>query len=121
MSQFVHSPTKTYRAGEALEANRLVRLSSGKLVYADHAERPIGMTENEALAINDPVAIRLLSAEGTIQGTASAAITASAVLYGTDDGKIDDADPGSGIKIGQALEAATASGDLVEFLPALQF
>lgn len=121
MSQYVETPTKTFTAGEALEANRFVKLSSGSLVYSDATHKPLGVTEN-ACASGALVAIRLISAQGTAKVQTSAAVAAEANVYGTNDGKIDDADPGSGVVVGFAL-AAAASGTLCEILmkPDAQF
>lgn len=111
---YTEGPTRTFTSGEALAANRLVKLSSGTVVYADATDYPIGVTERAALTSGDPVAVRLANAAGTVELTASAAVTAGATLYGTNDGKVDDADPGSGKKVGMALEAATANNDIIE-------
>ncbi|HOE97280.1 MAG TPA: DUF2190 family protein [Candidatus Sumerlaeota bacterium] len=116
MSQFIEGRTKTFRAGEALASNRLVILSSGTVIYADATHKPIGVTRNAA-ANGEPVAIDLMNLQGTVKIEASAAITAGASVYGTADGKIDDADPGSGVIVGKAMEAAADAGDLIEVLP----
>lgn len=114
MSQYVETPTRTFLAGEALAANRLVKLSAGTVVYCDATDKPIGVTEN-ACANAERVAVRLISAQGTAKVQTSAAVATSVAVYGTADGKIDDADPGSGVVVGLALEAA-ASGALCEIL-----
>lgn len=114
MSQFVETPTKTFTAGEALASNRFVKHASGAVVYADATDKPIGITENDC-ASGDPIAVRLLSAQGTVKVQTSAAVATEVNVYGTNDGKIDDADPGSGVVVGRSLEAA-ASGAMCEIL-----
>ena len=105
----------TLTAGEALAANRRVKLSSGTAVYADAGERCIGVTQ--AIAANgDPVAVKLWAQSGTVEVEATGAITAGAVIYGTADGKIDDAVAG-GPQIGVAKTAASGAGGLVEVVP----
>jgi hypothetical protein len=107
----------TVVAGEALEDNRLVKLSAARtVVYADATDTPIGVTTRK-VANGEPVAIKLLNGQGTIQCTAKAAITVNAELYGDADGKVNDADPGSGVKVGIALEEATAENDIIEVYP----
>lgn len=119
MSVQTESGVKTFTAGENLEAYRRVKISSGSsVVYADAKEPAIGITQAKA-DNGDMIAVRLLNDKGTFKMTASAAITALAVVYGKDDGKVDDA-AGAGLTgsgIGVALEAATADGDIIEVMP----
>jgi len=105
----------TLTAGEALAANRRVRLSSGTAVYADAGERCIGVTQAGA-ANGDPVAVKLWAQSGTVEVEATGAITAGTAIYGTADGKIDDAVAG-GPQIGVAKTAASGAGGLVEVVP----
>lgn len=117
---YIDSCTKAFVAGGAIGANILVKLSAGVLAVAGASEVPIGVTEQAAFAAGDVISVRLLNSCGTIEMTAGAAITAGATVFGIANGKIDDADPSSGVKVGVALEAATANGDIIEVLPALQ-
>jgi len=111
--------SKTFKAGEALEAARRVKIESGttndppEVVYADAGEQFIGVTKYK-VADGDPVDIRLMTSEGTmeIEVTVSAAITRGVTLYGAADGKISDASSGSAQGI--SLEAASASGEILE-------
>ncbi len=117
MSQFIEGRTRTFIAGEALEAHRFVKLSAANtVIYSDATHKPIGVTRNK-VANGEQVAVDLINLQGTVKATASAAITVNAAVYGTNDGKIDDADPGSGVLVGVALEAATDDGDIIEVLP----
>lgn len=113
MTQQTESGFKTFTAGEALEAFRRVKLSSGSVVYADAGEEFIGITQDK-VANGDPVTVALRSAARSYKAVAAAAVTAGAVIYGAADGKVDDA--ASGVAQGTALEAATADGDVIEVL-----
>jgi hypothetical protein len=105
---------KTFVAGEALEAYRRVKLdASGNVVYSDAGEGYIGFTL-ELVASGSPVAVVLKNDATTFKVTAAEAFAIAAVLYGADDGKVQDTAAGN--QIGTALEAATADGDVVEAL-----
>lgn len=116
MSQFDDSGYKTFMAGEALTKGVLVFFSSGNVIMTDKAEQPIGVVRNVA-ASGAQVTVALLSKAGTIQCKAAGAFSQGAVVYGQDDGTIDDVATSSQIQIGVALEAATAAGDIIEVLP----
>jgi len=107
---------KTFTAtGTAIAKNVRVKVdASGEISAAGVAEVWIGTT-TEDIAADGRGTVRLREQSGTHMMTASAAITNGAELWGTASGKVDDADPGSGAKIGfVALEAATADGDIIE-------
>lgn len=118
MSQQVDTNTKAFTAGAAIAKNILVKLASGKLAVAGLAEQPIGVTQHETFADGDVVSVELLSRAGTLKCTAAAAVTQGAVVYGRAAGKVDDVSTSSAVKIGVALEAATAAGDIIEVMPA---
>ncbi len=110
--------TKTFIAGEALAAFRLVKIESGttmdppEVVYADAGEDAIGCTEY-AVADGEAINIRLLNNPGTFAlcATISSAIARGCVLYAANDGKVSDASSGS--VLGIALEAAS-EGEIIE-------
>jgi len=108
----------TFTAGEALIHKRRVKIKSGttssppQVVYADSGEQHIGVTGNYNTASGDAVAIQPLNATGTYEYTANEAFAVNATLYGGDSGTVQDTSSGSAIAL--ALEAATASGDIVE-------
>jgi hypothetical protein len=116
----VWSKFPTFTAGEDLLPKRRVKVKTGtttvppEVVYADAGEQHIGVTGNESTPDGDPVSIQPMNATGTYEGTASEAFVVPAVLYGAADGKI--ADTSSGSAIGIALEAATADGDIVQWI-----
>lgn len=110
----------TMTAGEALEANRRVKGKSGstttppEVVYADAGEQAIGSTVANA-ASGDLVTLRPCADPGIHEGVAADTFSLYAILYAAADGKISDTSSGSAIGI--ALEAATAAGDHVMWLP----
>jgi len=61
------------------------------------------------------VSVRSLTWGGSLEGTANDTFSVAATLYSHDDGQISDTSSGSAIGI--ALEAATAVGDIVEYMP----
>jgi len=114
MTQYNEGNVKGFDAGEALAAFRRVKLdSSGDVVYSDAGEDWIGTTD-EAVANGARVSVRLRTASGTRKMTAAGAFSINDVIYGADDGKVDD-NP-TGASIGRAFEAATADDDVVEVL-----
>jgi len=96
----------TMTSGEALEADRLVLISSSTAMYSDGGEEPIGLTA-DAVATSTPVTVKPL--DGTIKKvTGSKAITAGSAIYATTDGKVSDAAVGK--QIGILLTAITGDG-----------
>ena len=116
----VWSKFPTFTAGEALLPKRRVKVESGtatdpvEVVYADAGEQHIGTTGNESTADGAAVSVQPMTATGTFEGTAADAFSRGATLYGAADGKISDTSSGSAI--GVALEAATADGDVVQWI-----
>lgn len=110
--------SKTFVAGEALAAYRLVKVESGtttdppEVIYADAGEDAIGSTEY-AVADGMPVTIKLLNNPGTfeIEAVVSSAIARGTLLYAANDGKVSDASSGS--VLGVALETG-ATGKVIE-------
>lgn len=117
MSQYVDGPSKTFTAGAAIGQDILVKLSSGKLAVAALGDEHIGTLLAESFTDGDERAVRLRSAQGTTKMVASGAFTAGAILYGRALGKVDDISTTSAIRVGTALEAATAANDVIEVLP----
>lgn len=105
--------TQTFIAGEALVAFRRVKLSAGKVVYADATDDYIGVTQ-ETGVLDREITVRLKNDVGSFQIEASEAISAFGDCYGADDGKI--AASGS-VYVGHLkAEPATADGDEIEVI-----
>ena len=110
--------TKTFVASEAIPANRLVKLdSAGTVSIADITTTPIGTSPNTETADAGELGVRLLNTGGTFEMVADAAIVKGAVVYGQNDGKIDDDSGGSAVRVGVALQAASGDGSIIEVLP----
>jgi len=111
--------SRAFTAGEALLEKRRVQIKGGttttppEVEYADAGAQHIGITDADA-ASGSIVTVHLRTHPGSAEGVASEAFVKGAVLYGANDGKI--ADTSSGAAIGIALEAATADGDVVEWV-----
>ena len=115
MSQF-NIGIKAFTAGEALEAYRRVKLSSGsgsQVEYADAGEDFIGFTAVKAIQ-GESVSIELKTRGRTFKMTADGAISAGGSFYGANDGKISATVSGS-IQ-GKVLEASASDGEIVEGL-----
>jgi len=96
----------TLMSGEALAADRLVKLSGTTAVYADSGDEPIGIT-TQAVAIATAVACHCMN--GNVRKlTASGVIAAGAAIYADTDGKISASAVGK--QLGIALLASTADG-----------
>jgi len=109
----------TFTANGALAAKVRVKVTGAsatdpiQVEVAGAGEQHIGITEYAA-ATGALVAVRMRTAPGTQEGTAAEAFIVGAVLYGGAAGTIQDTS--SGTAIGIALEEATASGDIVQFI-----
>lgn len=113
MSQYVETPTKTFRAGGALGQYLRVKTPTA-LALAGASDVSLGVTESPAFASGDLVAVRLANAQGTRKMVALDAITAGSVVYAAANGKVSAT--GSIIE-GRALEASTNDGDVIEVMP----
>lgn len=118
MSGYTEAPTRTFKAGVAIGRFLRVKLSSSKLAIAgigDASTATVGTTEREAFAANDQVAVRLDNAQGTRKCVAAGAIAADAIVYSAANGKVNDVSTGAN-RVGIALNAAGADGDIIEVL-----
>jgi hypothetical protein len=113
MAQQNDSGFMTFEAATALLARRLVRLSSGVTVGYNGASNTdyVGVTQDAASAAGDYVALKLNTAPGTAKVEAAGSFSAGATLYAAADGKVDDSGT---VVVGEALEAASGSGSIIE-------
>lgn len=111
---------KAFEAGADVGAHRLVKLSSGEVIHntATATDDPIGVTELAA-DNGENVTVRLINCPGTFEIEAAGAITQDAEVYAAADGKVQalPAVAATYRRIGIAIEAATADGDVIEILP----
>lgn len=106
---------RTYVAGEALAANRRVKINtSSQAVYAGAQEPCDGVTMDSAASAGY-VAVKMNNFPGTRLMTCSGAVTAGNLVYGTSSGRIDDA--ASGVCEGRALETGSGDGAQIEVMP----
>jgi Uncharacterized conserved protein (DUF2190) len=112
---------KTFEAGAAVSAKRLVQLSGGQVVHntVTETDDPIGISEYMVAAQGDLLAVRLLNDTGTFEAEAAGPIAEDADIYAAADGKVQTLPVAVGTyrRIGKAIEAATADGDIIEILP----
>lgn len=113
---------KTFLTGAAsIYKRRLVKLSSGTVIHntATYSDRPIGVTEDLQATSGGRITVRPLNKEGTLEMTAAGAITQDADVYAAAAGKIQALPTAAGtyLRIGIAIDAATADGDIIEVLP----
>ena len=116
MSQY-NDGIRAYTANGDLTKYMRVKLSSGsttepiQVEAAGAGEQHIGYVYRDA-DDTDIVSIKLRTSSGTQQAKAAGAITKGATIYGAASGCVDDVSSGSAI--GVAMDAATASGDIIE-------
>jgi hypothetical protein len=119
MSKFTKE-VLTFQAGEDLLKYRRVKVESGtttdppEVVYADAGEQGVGVVDKDA-SDGEFVAVKVNTWGGSLEGYAADTFSRGATLYGAADGKISDTSSGSAIGI--ALGAATAAGDIIEWMP----
>jgi hypothetical protein len=114
MSQFVDGNEKAFVADEAIGLHLRVKFDSdSRVTLAGAAEVSIGTAVTQAFAAADDITVRLRTAAGTRKMVASEAITAGNFVFSAAGGKI--AADGSVLE-GEALEAATADGDIIEVM-----
>jgi len=96
----------TMTTGEALEADRLVKISGSTVIYADAGEEAVGWTRQAAASGADVTITPLTGGVGRVTG--AKAISAGAAIYPAADGKVSDAAVGK--QIGIVLSSITGSG-----------
>jgi len=107
----------TFTAGEALAAFRQVKLDSAndrQVVYAGAGEKGVGVTQ-EVAANAAKVTVKLWGAPGTFKVQVNEATTANCFLYSAASGYL--ADTASGDKVAYGLDAASATGAVIEAIP----
>ena len=113
MSQFIDGPTRQFTSNGAIAQYLRVVLSSGVLAAAGATVPCIGTAEDPILAADTTGTVRLRNASGTRKMVASSAITLGNPVYASASGRV--ASTGT-VMEGIALEAAAASGDVIEVL-----
>lgn len=108
----------TILAGAPLAAKILVKMVAGEAVPNTVDGEPIGVNDY-AVADTENAEVSTLNVAGTLEIKASGAISINADVYAAADGEISvlPTDGGTYTKVGVAMEAATADGDIIEVLP----
>jgi hypothetical protein len=116
MSQYVETNTKSFVAGAAIKLYARVKLGAdGKVTEAGLAEKDIGTALQQAFADGDRISVKLRSGAGTEKMIAAAAITRGAEVFTAAVGKVS-VSAANAFRLGAALEAAAADGDIIEVL-----
>lgn len=102
---------KSLTTAAAIVEGQRVKISSGQWDVAGATDAAVGVATHDA-ASGGQLTVKLFAAGGTFIMRASGAITAGARLYPTASGNVDDS--GTTALPMVALEAASASGNLIE-------
>ncbi len=111
---------KTYKADAAVGTRFLlakIGTDQNHSAACGASDIPIGTMTDEAAAAEDLVAVELLGISNrTLLMVASEVITAGEAVYTAAGGKVQDLPAGAGTyyKVGHALTASAADGDLIE-------
>lgn len=115
MSQYVDTGTRTFIADAAIpQFARVVFESDGRIVVAGLTELGCGIAMTAAFAAGNAIEVKLWNSGGTFKMRASEALAIGAVLYTESDGEVQDTAQATSLPFAQALEAATADGDIIE-------
>lgn len=120
IAEGTHKNAKTYKADAAVTTRYLLAKIGSDAAHSaacGASDIPIGFMQDEAAAAEDLIAVELLGISNrTLLGVASEAITAGEAVYTAAGGKLQDLPAGAGTyyKVGHALTAASADGDLIE-------
>jgi len=112
MAQYVDCAGRAFTTGEAIEAYRMLKLTGDYTVSKTSPGDTAIAVSHETAASGLPVTGILLNKQGTYKVTASGAFSQNSAIYLSTDGKVNATV--SGRKLGYALEAATADGDVIE-------
>ena len=115
MSQQYDSGTRQFTADAAIaQFARVTFESDGKVVTAGLTDVGIGVAQVPAFASGDVIPVKLWNSAGTFKMRASEALAVAATLYTESDGEVQDTAQATAVPFAQALEAATADGDIIE-------
>jgi hypothetical protein len=88
--------------------------SDGRIVTAGLTDVGIGVAQLPAFAAGDVIPVKLWNSQGTFKMIAVEASAVGATLYTEASGKVQDTAATTSLPFAQALEAATADGDIIE-------
>lgn len=113
--------TRAFDASADILARRLlVMAADGTVAHYDGTatKDPVGVSEY-GVNVGNVAGCKMINSQGTFEITAAGAITRGAAVYAAAAGKVYELPVTAGDyrRIGQAIEAATADGDIIEILP----
>lgn len=115
MSQQFDNGVRPFVADAAIaQYARVVFESDGRVVTAGLTEVGCGVAQIAAFAAGDVIPVKLWNSVGTFKMRASEALAIGATLYTESDGEVQDTAQATSVPFAQALEAATADGDIIE-------
>lgn len=115
MSQQFDTGTRPFTADAAIpQFARVIFESDGRIVSAGLTDPGIGVAQLPAYAAGDVIPVKLYNSGGTFKMRASEALAVGALLYTETDGEVQDTAQATSVPFAQALEAATADGDIIE-------
>lgn len=107
----------TLTAGATLNPYVRVKInSSGEAVAAGLTDTAVGYLTHRGATSGEPCTVRVINAPSHA-AVAAGAFAVGALLYSAADGEVDDADGGSAVIVGYALDASGADQDVVRILP----
>lgn len=115
---FVNGP-RAYGVGTGgVEAFRMVKLSGVSVILNSVDGNPIGSVST-AVPEGELVSVRSIGADGTVELETGGAVPAGADVFAADGGKVQVLPTTAGTyrRIGIALKAAAAEGEIIEILP----
>lgn len=116
MAQQVDSNTKAFPASAAIPIfSRVTLAANGTIAPAALTEVEIGIAQTPAFAAGDLVTVKLRTASGTHKAVANAAVARGAAVFGAANGRVS-VSAATAFRIGTALEASTAAGDIIEIM-----
>lgn len=103
--------------GTALAKYLRVKWSGTALAACSATEKAIGTLADTVLSGDTKAQVIPNNVGGSRKFVAAGAFAVGAKIYGAASGKVDDTTGSSEVEIGQAIQAATGDGSIVEVLP----
>lgn len=121
MAEVNHSGFSTgVISADVARYRRLKMASDGTFSHAGLGEQWHAISTQDKTFVSgeaNEVSIWFRNKPGTFKGTASKSIAVNALIYGAAAGKFTDSSSSSGNPVGRAKTAASADGDIIEFIP----
>ena len=120
MAQYTEFGHKAFPANGAISQYARVTgtVVSGviQVKIAGQTDKDLGVATRPAFNQGDPVDVKLRTAPGTFPMIAAGAITALAEVYTAASGQVSSTQGTGALPLGQALQASTAAGEIIEVL-----